>query len=306
MKRKMVIGTRGSMLARIQADTVKQELLSRIPDLSVEIRIYTTKGDRILDSPLSRIGDKGLFIRELEEALIAGDISIAVHSMKDLPTELPPGLHIGAVLKRGEVRDAFISRDGRRLNTFGESDTIATSSLRRKAQLLSRNQGVSVIDIRGNVDTRLTKLESGYCDAIILAGAGLVRCGFEERITELLDPKVFIPAACQGIIGIESRRDDRDTSSVLRIINHEPTMLQAEAERRFLHVLEGGCQIPIGCRTVLEKEYFKIEGLLSSLDGTIWVRKTLSGTIKQAVTTAEMLAKQILREGGREILHAIR
>ena len=306
MKNSIILGSRGSNLARIQAEEVQKELLSCIPGLSVEIRIYTTKGDRILDSPLSQIGDKGLFIRELEEALLSGEIDAAVHSMKDLPTELPSGLHIGATLERGEVRDAFISSDNRRLERFNGIDSIGTSSLRRRAQLLGLGQGFSVVDIRGNVDTRLRKMDEGYCQGIILAGAGLVRSGLASRITEMLEMDRMLPAACQGIIGIESRIDDEETAALLGKINHDSTMLQAKAERIFLHTLEGGCQVPIGCRTSLNETEFEIEGLLSSLNGEATIRDLLTRPVEEAEQAAEELALKILLNGGKEILDDLR
>ena len=309
MKQKLVIGTRGSRLALVQADMVKTGLLQSIEDLEVETRIYKTKGDKILDSPLSAIGDKGLFIRELEDALLSGEIDLAVHSMKDMPTELPGGLIIGAVLPRGESRDAFVSRDGRKLDEFGQNDVIATSSLRRKAQILSLGRGISIIDIRGNVDTRLGKLDSGYCSGLVLAGAGLLRSGFEHRITELLDDSRFPPAVCQGIICLETRAGDNHTLGLLQNINDPQTLLSAGAERAFLHFLEGGCQVPIGCRTRLENGFFIMDGAIWNLEGTRSIRKTISvkaETAGEAEAAAEKLASEILAEGGGEILHGIR
>lgn len=311
MKKRFRIGSRGSRLALIQAEMVEGALRAALPECETEIKVFKTKGDKILDSPLSAIGDKGLFIRELEEGLLSGGIDLAVHSLKDMPTELPDGLCIGAVLERGEYRDAFISPGGRRLESFKSGGTVATSSLRRRAQLLSEYPDLEIVDIRGNVDTRLRKMESGYCDGLVLAGAGLIRSGFEERITEYLDADVFLPAVCQGIVCMEVRRDDEAVLEAIAGINHEPTFRVSHAERAFLRALEGGCQIPIGCRSHVEGEgssgeTYTIEGFLSDISGTRVIRKKAAGKIEDAVSVAGGLAEDMLNDGGREILEEIR
>jgi hydroxymethylbilane synthase len=225
-KKTVKIGTRGSQLALFQAELTKTKLLEKFPEIDVEIVIIKTKGDKILDVALSKIGDKGLFTKEIENALLAGEVDMAVHSLKDLPTTLPEGLKLGAVLERAEFRDALVSKDGRKLHELTEHDVIATSSLRRKASLLRYNKNFQIVDIRGNVNTRLRKMEEGYCDAMIMAAAGLQRLELDHFITEIINPETIIPAASQGIIAVESRFGDTATEEFLAAINHQSTGLQ--------------------------------------------------------------------------------
>jgi hydroxymethylbilane synthase len=300
------IGTRGSILALKQSDKVMTVMQALFPDLELQRVIIKTRGDRILDSPLSMIGGKGLFIREIEEALHREDIDLAVHSLKDLPTELPDGFCLGGVLKRGDPRDALVCKDNRRLQDLGEGDSIATSSLRRRAQLLHLRPGIRVVDIRGNVDTRLRKMEDGHSTAIILAACGLHRAGLDDKITEYLDPKLFLPAAGQGIIALEIRQQDRQTAVILDKLN-DPLSLQAGmAERNFLRLLEGGCQIPIGCLCNLNGNHCTIRGMLSDVEGARVIQKTVSGPAAASFGLAEQLATDILKAGGEEILHDLR
>jgi hydroxymethylbilane synthase len=300
------IGTRGSKLALIQAKAVKNVLERIFPDLFTDLVIIKTKGDKIIHSPLSRINDKGLFTKNLESALIKKEIDLAVHSLKDLPTELPEDLTLGGVLKRGEVRDVLISNKGRKLAQLTNSDTIGTSSVRRRSLLLSYNRDFRVINIRGNVDTRLRKMGERYCDARILAGAGIIRSGYREKITEYIDPEVIMPSVCQGIIGIENRKDDDFISHVLNQINHTETYLLALAERTFLRTIEGGCQVPCGCITSINEDTFFIKGFISDLDGTTVIKKSSFGPIDTADEIAEELGRLILSAGGREVLECIR
>jgi hydroxymethylbilane synthase len=303
---KIRVGTRGSRLALVQAESLVGALEKSDPALSCELVVIKTRGDKIVDSPLSEIPGKGLFITEIENALIKGKIDLAVHSLKDLPTELPDELELGAVLEREDARDALISRLGKGLAEISLQETIGTSSLRRRAQLLCYDSRFRIVDIRGNVDTRLKKMENGEYDALVLAVSGLKRAGFENRIDEYLDPEIIMPAACQGIIGVEIRRDDGDVKEVVGAINHGPTMLVALGERAFLRAMEGGCQVPIGCVSSVENRTYTITGLISDLDGRRVAKGKLSGAVSRASDVGSELAGQILSDGGHEILAQIR
>ncbi|MCE1199049.1 MAG: hydroxymethylbilane synthase [Marinilabiliales bacterium] len=306
MDRSVKIGTRGSQLALWQANVVKEELEDRFPDIEFEIVIIKTKGDKILDVPLSKIGDKGLFTKELEIAMFEGEIDMAVHSLKDLPTRFPEGVELGAVLKRGEVRDAVISLNGKKLSDLTAEDIIATSSLRRKAQLLRINSQFQIVEIRGNVNTRIRKMEEGYCTAMVIAGAGLQRLGMDRYITELIDPESVIPACSQGAIAIEIKEGDATIAQLVGSIDDRDTRLATDAERAFLRSLEGGCQIPVGSHTRLSDGTFEITGFISSIDGTEMIRESAAGSEEQATEIAISLANRLLDHGGREILQAIR
>jgi hydroxymethylbilane synthase len=300
------IATRGSKLALYQSNKVKEELEKHFPGKSFEIAIIKTKGDKILDVSLSKIGDKGLFTRELEYSLLKNEADIAVHSLKDMPTELPEGLKLAGVLKRGDVRDALVSISGKRLAELDENDIVATSSLRRKAQLLNYNGSLNVVDIRGNVDTRLQKMKEGYCTAMIMAAAGLQRLGFEHKISEILNPEVMAPAVSQGAIAIEIRTDDPGIEELISKINHEPSFAAVKAERVFLNALEGGCQIPIGCYTDSDGKIFRISGVVSNTDGSGMMKYSEEGEIAEAEKTALLLAEKFLAGGAKEMIHKIR
>lgn len=300
------IGTRGSNLALFQAELTKKNLLEKFPDINVEIVVVKTKGDKILDVALSKIGDKGLFTKEIEKVLLEGKIDMAVHSLKDLPTTLPDGLKLGAVLERGEHRDALISRDGRKLHEFTANDTIATSSLRRKASLLRNNNALHIVDIRGNVNTRLRKMQEGYCDAMIMAATGFQRLGMEEYITEILEPEVMIPATSQGVIAIESRSGDSRIDAFLNEINHTETENTIVVERGFLRSIEGGCQVPVGCYTKTEGDFITITGFVASVDGTEYLLDQESGLIAEGKSIGEKLSQKLLDRGAGRILENIR
>ena len=300
------IATRGSKLALYQAHKVKEELEKSIPGTIVEIKIIKTKGDKILDVALSKIGDKGLFTKELEYSLLAGETDIAVHSLKDIPTELPKGLMLGGVLERAEFCDALVSIGGKKLRDLDETDIIATSSLRRKAQLLHMNPKLSIVDIRGNVDTRLQKMHDGYCTAMIMASAGLQRLGYSDKITEIIDPDVIVPAVSQGAIAIEIRENDPKIKTLIDKVNHQPTMLAVKAERVFLNSLEGGCQVPIGCYSKVTNERYKIVGFVSDLDGSLMLRDSMEGELSQAQDIARALAENFCKKGALEIMQKIR
>jgi hydroxymethylbilane synthase len=306
MNNTVLIGTRGSKLALIQAERVRASLESKYAGLETEIRVIKTKGDKILDSPLSQIEGKGLFIREIEEALIEGRIDVAVHSLKDLPTTLPPELVLGGVLPREDPRDALISGRNCRFADLKAGERIGTSSLRRRAQLLKANPELEVIDIRGNVDTRLEKLEKGLCDALVLAACGLARAGYVQSISETLDPELMLPAVCQGIIGMEVRKQDERINELLAGIRDPSTLRIAEAERNFLHRVEGGCQVPIGCLATDGEGRGVITGLVASLDGTRVVRCAREGRAGDLPRLADELAEEVLENGGAEILGSIR
>lgn len=300
------IGTRGSRLALIQAEKVRSVLLSRRAGLQAQIVTIQTQGDRVLDSPLSRIGGKGLFIREIEDALLAGRIDLAVHSLKDLPTALPEGLALAGALSREDPRDAFVSRDGRTPAGMRDGERVGTSSLRRAAQLLQLNPRLRIVDMRGNVDTRLRKLAEGECAALVLAACGLDRLGLGGRITERLDPGQMLPAVCQGIIGIEIRRQDRRSAELLDSVSDPGSLRMAAGERAFLRRLEGGCQVPVGCLSALDGSECRVEGLVATLDGRRVIRRSVAGPVERIEGLAEELAETILAEGGEEILEQIR
>lgn len=300
------IGTRGSQLALYQANKVKAAIEENFQDIVAEIVVIQTKGDKILDVSLSKIGDKGLFTKELEVALINNEIDLAVHSLKDLPTFFPEGLKLGGVLKRAEVRDALVSKNGKLLSQLGPNHVIATSSLRRRSQLLAYNPNFTIIDIRGNMNTRLAKMDNGHCDAMIMASTGLQRLGLEARITEIIDVDIMVPAVSQGAIGIEIRENDEDIATIINGINHEETMLVTTAERAFLKSMEGGCQIPIGCFSIITDDNFDFIGLVADLKGEISIRVTSSGKLENAEAIALDVSKQMIAKGATEILEEIR
>jgi len=300
------IGTRGSNLALWQARAVQEALMKAFPEIEVNIVIIKTKGDAVLDLALSKIGDKGLFTREIEEALLDGRIDIAVHSLKDLPTQLPDNLTLGGVLPRGEVRDVLISRDGRSLEQLNANARIGTSSLRRQAQILNYNRTFKVVDIRGNVNTRLRKLYEGHCDAVIMAGAGILRLGMQDKISQFLDTDIMLPAVSQGAVAMEIRDGDAETASVVRAITDDATWHTTTAERVFLRIIEGGCQVPVGCYSEVSGNQIKLTGLVASVDGEQLLRESLECPLSEAGEKAARLAEKLLNDGGREILEAIR
>jgi hydroxymethylbilane synthase len=306
MKEIIKIGTRGSQLALYQAKKVKATLEILFPELQVELEIIKTKGDKILDVALSKIGDKGLFTKEIENALIDGTVDLAVHSLKDLPTTLPEGLKLGAVLERGEFRDALVSKNGKKLSELGAGDVIATSSLRRIAGLLKINNQITIKDIRGNVNSRLQKMEDGYCDAMIMAAAGLQRLGLEKYITEIIDPEVILPAVSQGAIAIETRIGDTEIETLMSKINHTETWNAVVAERAFLAELQGGCQVPLGCFSSITNEKLTLSGFVASIDGKRYIRETISGELAEGAKLGIALAAIMQEKGAAEILNEIK
>lgn len=302
----IVIGTRSSKLALWQAEYVKGRLEQEYPGLNVELKLMTTKGDKILDAPLAKIGGKGLFTKELEMDMLSGGIDLAVHSLKDMPTELPEGLTLAAITKRFDPGDAVVSPKFKTFAALPCGAKVGTSSLRRKAQLLHARPDLNICDLRGNVNTRLSKLESENFDAIILAVAGLKRLGFGERITEVLPRDMVLPAVGQGALAIETREDDADMREMLAFLNDEATVYCAKAERAFLGRVEGGCQVPVGVYTVpADNGEIQVEAVIASLDGQRLYRDKLSGSAAEAEKLGVELAEKLLAAGGKEILQEL-
>ncbi len=302
MKQHIKIGTRGSLLALWQANWVKSALTERFPGLTVDLEIIKTQGDKILDVPLAKVGGKGLFVKEIEEALLSRAVDIAVHSMKDMPSEIPDGLCIGAIPERENPRDAFISRNGQTLENLPYGARVGTSSLRRSAQLKILRTDLEIVSLRGNLDTRLKKLESGNLDAVVLAAAGLRRMGFEDRITQYMDENIMLPAVGQGALCIECRENDPEIRRIVAALDHAESRTVVLGERAFLHRLEGGCQVPIAAHGKLEGNIFSLCGLVASLDGKTVIRETLSGPQQYAGNIGIQLAETLLGKGAKEIL----
>lgn len=301
----LVIGTRGSQLALWQAEWVQARLQEIAPSVSIRLERIRTSGDKILDVPLAKIGGKGLFVKEIEEALSRGDIDLAVHSMKDVPSVLPEGLAIVCIPVREDARDALLTRDRVAFQDLPAGAKVGTSSLRRQAQLLAHRPDLNVVMLRGNVNTRLRKLQEGEFDAIVLAAAGLTRLGWAEHVTEYLPPALSLPAVGQGALGIESRADDTFVRELLDPINDVRTSMAVSAERAFLDRLEGGCQVPIAGHAVIEDRTVQFEGLVASVDGTQVIRDRLEGPVEQAAQLGTALADRILDAGGKQILDQI-
>jgi hydroxymethylbilane synthase len=301
------IATRKSQLALWQAEHVAALLRRAHAGLEVELVPMVTQGDRIQDRSLAAIGGKGLFIKELEVALEDDRADIAVHSMKDLPGDLPAGLTIAAVLERADARDALLTAAaGGRLDDLPRGARVGTSSLRRQAQLLAARPDLKVEGLRGNVDTRLRRLDGGDMDAILLACAGLIRLGLESRITARLDPKMFLPAVAQGVIGIECRVADSRTLRLVTLLNHQDTRIVMDAERAFAHRLGGSCQSPIAAYARLEGGSLLLDGLVAEPDGSRLVRDTASGSIDDPVALGRLLAERILDAGAGPLLERLR
>ena len=305
MAKTIIIGTRSSKLALWQADYIACRLHEKHPSLIVEEKRMTTQGDRILDAPLAKIGGKGLFTKELETAMLAGEIDIAVHSLKDMPTEVPEGLVITAITERYDPGDAVVSPRYQTLAALPPGAKVGTSSLRRRAQLLAARPDLTLFDLRGNVNTRLEKLDAGEYDAIILAAAGLKRLGFEDRITEVLPRALCLPAVGQGALAIEARRDDHEVRKLVDFLRDEAMTDCAAAERAFLETVEGGCQVPVGVYAAVDGDQLSVEAVIASLDGRQRFRDTRTGPRQEARALGRELANVLLDAGGIEILHGI-
>ena len=297
------IGTRSSKLAMAQTAWVQKKLAEKYPDARIETILIKTSGDRFVEASLKAIGGKGIFTKEIEEALLRNEIDIAVHSMKDLPTELAAGLVIAAVPSREDPRDVLVSAGAENLSKLSAGARVATGSLRRKAQILHHRPDLRVVPIRGNVDTRLKKLDGGECDALIMAAAGLKRIGRGERIVEYIPDEICLGAAGQGALGLESREDEsvREELSFL----HDPaTFAEVTAERSLLNRLGGGCHVPVGARGVAEGEKFKFLGVVANPDGSSLFRGETSGCVAQAEELGRELAERLLSQGAQQILIA--
>ena len=306
MARDVIIGTRDSALAMWQTEWVIENLKRLKPEHSFRIISMKTQGDKILDVALAKIGDKGLFTKELEVAMLSGEIDMAVHSMKDLPTALPEGLMIGAICERADPKDVVISKNGLKLEQMPTGARIGTSSLRRCAQLLSYRPDLKLEPLRGNLNTRMAKLERENLDAIILAAAGVERLGWGDRISERLSTDISLPAVGQGSIGIEIRDNDKEIFDVVKILNHFPSQVSITAERALLKRLEGGCQIPIGALGTVEGDQLTLIGLVASLDGKEVIRGSISGPVNEAAALGEKLAEQLVEQGADRILISVR
>jgi len=301
----IVIGSRGSQLALWQANWVKSELERLHDNVDIDIRIIATSGDIIQDVPLAKIGGKGLFVKEIEEALLANEIDLAVHSMKDVPIELPTELGISVITKRENPLDALISKNGEKLADLPQGATIGTSSLRRSSQLLKYRDDFKIHPLRGNVDTRLRKVEEGKYDAILLASAGLNRLGWANRITEEISHDILLPAMGQGALGIETRLDDTKIYDFISTLNHEQTHYAVSAERALVGRLDGGCQVPIGAYARVEKGLITLKGLVASLDGEIIYKLENVGPVDDAINIGQELGAQLLKMGANEILEKL-
>jgi hydroxymethylbilane synthase len=302
MKDPIKIGTRGSKLALWQANWVQSVLKQKSPSQAVELVTIKTQGDKILDVPLAKVGGKGLFVKEIEQALLARRIDIAVHSMKDMPADIPEGLYIGAIPERENPLDVFISRSGAGFNELAGGSVIGTSSLRRSAQLHYARPDMVTQPIRGNLDTRLKKLESENFDALVLAAAGVKRLNLEHKITEYLDPELMLPAIGQGALCIEIRKDDSIVGSLVASLDHAATRAAVTAERAFLKRLEGGCQVPIAGHGRISENQFTLTGLVAEVDGTRVIKGEKSGPLNASTSIGIELAEELLAKGADKIL----
>ncbi|GAA0661201.1 hydroxymethylbilane synthase [Rheinheimera tangshanensis] len=299
------IATRKSALALWQANFVKAELEVAHPGLQVELVPMSTQGDKILDTPLAKIGGKGLFVKELETAMLEGHADIAVHSMKDVPVDFPEGLMLHTICRREDPRDAFVSNSYQQLADLPQGAVVGTSSLRRQCQIKAMRPDLQIKDLRGNVNTRLAKLDAGEFDAIILASAGLIRLGFEARIASFLEVGISLPANGQGAVGIECRSDDLVIQQLLAPLEHKETRICVLAERAMNRKLQGGCQVPIGAFAILQQNELWLRGLVGQLDGSEILRSEIKGQASQAEQLGTQLAEQLLALGADRILDVV-
>jgi hydroxymethylbilane synthase len=304
--REIVIGSRGSALALWQAHAVEGMLQERFPGLAVRIEIIHTTGDKILDTSLSRIGDKGLFTKELELALLDRRIDLAVHSLKDMATAVPEGLALSAITRRHRPEDALVAPAGTTIATLPEGGTVGSGSLRRRAQLLRLRPDLNVVDVRGNVQTRLEKYRTNGWDGMILAVAGLERLGLGDAIAQVIPPTTMLPAVGQGALGVETRDGDHEIVDLVGALDHAETHAATLAERALLRALQGGCQVPIGAYAVTDGERLEMDGMIASLDGTRLVRDRIEGNAADAERLGTELAARLAASGGEEILAEIR
>jgi hydroxymethylbilane synthase len=303
--KKLTIGTRGSELALWQANHIKSRIEAEHSDVTVELKIIKTMGDKILDVPLAKVGGKGLFVKELEEALLRKEVDLAVHSMKDVPTELPESLYLSVVTEREDPRDAFLSVNYNAFTDLPDGATLGTSSLRRQCQLLAIRPDIKIAQLRGNVGTRIRKMKEGQYDAIILAAAGLRRLGIDGDIKELIATDVSIPAIGQGALGIESRVGDDEVNNLLSFLNHEDTAYAVAAERAFLTRLEGGCQVPIAGFATVSGDRITFNGLVGSVTGDVLLRENIEGHVDDATKLGIEAAEKLLAKGADKILEEV-
>ena len=302
----VVIGSRGSPLALWQSNWIKELLQEHHSDLAVDIKIIKTSGDKIQDVPLAKIGGKGLFVKEIEEGLLKREVDFAVHSMKDMPIIFPMNLCIACVTKRENPFDALISRNNIKLDDLPKGAKVGTGSLRRMSQLLYYRPDLKLIPLRGNLETRLKKLETEGLDAIILAAAGLIRLGWRDRITEIISPEVLLPAMGQGAVGIETRKNDVDNQILLADMDHEETHYALDAERALVSKLEGGCNVPIGSFATLNGDQITLTGLVASLDGKTMYKKELTDLKTNAIALGRKLGDELIELGADRIMQEIK
>ncbi len=306
MTTRIKIGTRGSQLALWQANWVKSELEARHPGTTVDLLIIKTKGDKILDVPLARVGGKGLFVKEIEEAILDGRVDLAVHSMKDMPAEIPSGLTIGAVPRREVPNDILISKNDTPLDQLPQGARVGTSSLRRSAQLKNVRPDLTIVPLRGNLDTRIKKLHREDLDAIVLAAAGVRRLGLADQISEALSVTTMLPAVGQGALCIETRTDDPAIAALVAPLEHPDTRIAVTAERAFLHRLEGGCQVPIAGHAVVAGDEVTLTGLVADVDGKRVIRHRMTAATRRAAAVGVELAGNLLQQGADRLLETLK
>ncbi|OCG41521.1 hydroxymethylbilane synthase [Gilliamella sp. Fer2-1] len=299
------IATRKSPLALWQANFVKQQLLAAHPNLTVDLLPMTTKGDVLLDSPLSKIGGKGLFVKQLEQAILNNEADIAVHSIKDIPAEFPEGLALTTICKRDDVRDAFISNKYSNLDELPNNAVVGTSSLRRQCQLRAKYPHLQIKELRGNVGTRLAKLDNNEYDAIILAAVGLKRLALDGRIKQYINTSLILPAVGQGAIGIETRTNDKQILDILSVLDDKNSHICIQAERAMNKALQGGCQVPIACYSQLNNNTLLLEGLVGCIDGSNIIKASLTGSLTEAERLGQELANCLLKQGAKTILQEL-
>ena len=299
---KITIGTRGSALALVQANWVRDRLLGVHSDLEVELCIIKTKGDKILDVPLAKVGGKGLFVKEIEDAMLEGRIDLAVHSMKDVPTDLPEKLFIAVVPERQDFRDVLITRGGHGLELLPAGARVGTSSLRRQAQLKRLRPDLDLVNLRGNLDTRIRKLVSEDLGAIVVAAAGLARMNLLDKVSQFLEPEVMVPAIAQGALGLEARLGDQRVLERISFLHDRSSAVCVSAERSFLKRMEGGCQVPLGALARLSGDHLTLTGLVADPEGSRYFRDTLEGPARDAESLGQTLADELLNRGGRAIM----
>lgn len=304
-KKEIIIGSRASKLALTQTNIVINELKKHYPEIDFKIKEIKTIGDKILDKTLNKIGGKGLFVKEIEAALLKGEIDIAVHSMKDMPSEFPENLEISAITKREDVRDVLITKGANSFHELKEGAIIGTSSLRRGAQLKGLRRDINIVPIRGNVQTRINKIDDMDLDGVILAAAGLNRLGLQKDISEAFDVDEIVPAVGQGALGIETRKNDVFIKEIVSKINHKHTEIAIKAERTFMRILNGGCHVPIGGYAFIEDEKLKMIGLVAAIEGDKIIKIYGEDELENYKELGQKIAEEVLNKGGKEILNSL-